>query len=211
MTSKRAGECNRVAERADRQRSERASGKIVFSSTHQIAPEALAKAIHGAISRASAGAASPHQREDLVAETHLAIAEHAAAGKTLTGNLASFAYRIAYNKTCDAFRDRTDALARRAHGEAADIALDTAPDRGETPEARILRLSATAMKAKILTGALAALSTEQRSEIYAPLRRTAPLARGTAAQRTTANRIAQREKRAREVLTREVDDRRETL
>ena len=76
---------------------------IIFSTTHQIKVAALERAIAGGTARGSLGAATAELYEEIAAETRLAIAEHAAAGKRLTGKLSSLAFRIAYNKTRDIF------------------------------------------------------------------------------------------------------------
>ncbi len=178
---------------------------IVFSSTHRIEADALDRAIRGGIAHGSLGAATAEHHEEVGGETRLAITEHAAAGKRLTGDLSSLAFRIAYNKTRDIFRrTRADALARRRAGDAAERAFlaETCPD--ETAEARLARLGETALRAALLRGGLSRLSPADRAALSVMLARPQPLPRGTQTERQVANRVAQAEKRARDRLTRAV-------
>jgi len=178
---------------------------IVFSSTHWIEAAALDRAIRGGIARGSLGAATAEHFEEVGGETRLAITEHAAAGRRLTGDLSSLAFRIAYNKTRDIFRrTRADALARRREGDAAENAFFAATCPCETAEERFARLSETALQAALLRRALSQIGTADRAALGAMLTRPQPLPRGTAAERKGANRVAQAEKRARDRLIRAV-------
>lgn len=178
---------------------------IVFSSTHQIEATALERAITGGIVRGSLGAATAEHYEEIAAETHLAIAEHAAASKRLKGQLSSLAFKIAYNKTRDIFRrTRADALDRRREGESAEIAYGNAPCNAETAEARIARLGETSLQATMLRAALECLGDRDRAALSAMFARTQPIPRATLAERRVANATAQVEKRARDRLAKAV-------
>lgn len=178
---------------------------IVFSTTHQIEAAALERAIAGGITRGSLGAATAEHYEEIAAETRLAIAEHAAAGKRLTGKLSSLAFRIAFNKTRDIFRrTRADALDRGRDGEAASIAYESARCEAETAEARLTRLDETALKSALLRGILDRTKDSDRFVLAAMLAREAPMPRRNAAERKAANATAQAEKRARDRLTKAV-------
>ncbi|MBJ3764608.1 hypothetical protein ILP92_17890 [Maribius pontilimi] len=175
---------------------------IIFSTTHRIEVAALERAIAGGIARGSLGAATAEHYEEIAAETRLAIAEHAAAGKRLTGKLSSLAFRIAYNKTRDMFRrTRADALDRRRDSEAASIAYESARCEAETAEIRLTRLGETALKSALLRKALERTKDSDRFVLAAMLARETPMPRGDAAERKAANATAQAEKRARDRLT----------
>lgn len=162
------GEANSASTKS-KSHSEASPTEVEFSETHKIEYAKLRRAVHGGITKASIGRLTFDQRDDLAAETYLAIAAHAATGKNLTGELSSLAYRIAYNKTFDFFRARADALHHCQTGAAAELAYDTARDATETPEERILRLSGTARKAEILTASIEALSAAQKADLGASL------------------------------------------
>lgn len=178
---------------------------IIFSSTHQIEAAALERAMAGGIARGSLGAATAEHYEEIAAETRLAIAEHAAAGKKLKGDLSSLAFSIACNKTRDIFRRlRADMLDRRREGKAADIAYDSARCEAELPEERIARSSETAFRFALLRAALERANEKDRAVIATLLQRNSSMPRSTGAQRKIANATAQAEKRAKDRLRKAV-------
>ena len=180
---------------------------IVFSSTHQIEEAALNRAIAGGVARGSLGAATAEHYEEIAGETRLAITEHAAAGKSLTGDLSSLAFRIAYNKARDIFRrTRADALARLREGAAAETQFLAAACPLETAEAVLLEQGERQERSARLRSGLARLTGKDRATLAAMLARSTPLPRSTAAERRFANATAQAEKRARDRLVHVIND-----
>jgi DNA-directed RNA polymerase specialized sigma24 family protein len=176
---------------------------VVFNETCSIEKDALDRAIAGAIKRAGLGPSPAHVREDIFSDVYCRLVEFFNKGNTLTGKVSSLAYQIAYRVAIDTYRRPGQYEQRKKWG--ADVAevtpgADVEPAM-EHAEARLLRQADALMKAGLLTKAIGTISPEDRNALVEMLERKTPLKRSTPEERKLANAMAQREKRARDRLT----------
>jgi hypothetical protein len=180
--------------------------KINFTREHSIREDEFNTAVYGAMKDAKLEGAPQEVREEVYAKTCLKLVEFFAAGKTLTGKLSSLAYKIALWTAIDTYRRRDDYDKLKASGVDVAEALPeaSAEIQAATAEEQLLAQAETALKKQLLAAGMASISETDRSALYQGLTREGPMPRRTPEETRIANAAAQREKRAKERLTRAV-------
>lgn len=178
---------------------------VQFTETQIIEKDRLDRAIRGAIKKVAPAGATFDERAEITARTYLKLVSFFAAGKRLQGEIASLAYRMAYNTAVDHFfrvrkveASRSDIDAGLA-APAAGLTQHTLSSEGEA-----LLNEQAAIKQRRLAAGIKEISRTDRETLIEMLKRDEPMPRTTAVETRLANLAAQREKRARDRLSRAV-------
>lgn len=178
---------------------------VQFTETQTIEKDRLDKAIRGAIRKVAPAEATVDERAEVMATTYLKLASFFAAGKQLQGEIASLAYQVAYKTAVDHFfRARKVEASRTDIDEslvvpAAGLAQQTLSSEGE-----MLLKEQAVIKRRHLAAGIKEISRTDRETLIEMLERDKPMPRTTAVETRLANLAAQREKRARDRLSRAV-------